>query len=437
MNNLNLKNQSGRSMVEMLGVLSVIGVLSVGGIAGYRTAMDKHFTNELLNGASLRAVIVAKQIIMEEYPDLSEFSNNQYKGGTFDDIVYGEDGLTEWTENDTQFSFLIKGVSQSVCENLSQQVGDKSLIQGISPEECHSQDNEVVLYFNNKLNTIPEEEDSDCSGKCQPWEQCSPIRNECICDDSLCASLCPSTVTACQEQYPSFRCFGYAELLAGQCIFGGEGCVCQYACFTADTLIKLANGMQKRADEITYNDELLVWNFDKGEFDKAFPLWIKIPEVAKCYNLLKFSDGSILKTIHQHRIFNKELGKFTYPMSDETPIGTTTLNARGEFVKLVEKSVVEEEVVYYNVITNYHINCFSGNILTSCRLNNLYPIQGLKFVKDERKLVPYEYYNTLDKKYYDGLRLGEQPLDVNRGNDYDYHDQSLVDYVNRLIRKAQ
>ena len=34
-------NQSGRSMVEMLGVLAIIGVLSVGGISGYSKAMAK------------------------------------------------------------------------------------------------------------------------------------------------------------------------------------------------------------------------------------------------------------------------------------------------------------------------------------------------------------------------------------------------------------
>ena len=33
--------QSGRSMIEMLGVLAIIGVLSVGGIAGYSQAMAK------------------------------------------------------------------------------------------------------------------------------------------------------------------------------------------------------------------------------------------------------------------------------------------------------------------------------------------------------------------------------------------------------------
>ena len=33
---MKLKNESGRSMVEMLGVLAIIGVLSVGGISGYK-----------------------------------------------------------------------------------------------------------------------------------------------------------------------------------------------------------------------------------------------------------------------------------------------------------------------------------------------------------------------------------------------------------------
>ncbi|MBR1600599.1 MAG: hypothetical protein IJ677_03380 [Alphaproteobacteria bacterium] len=39
-------NESGRSMIEMLGVLAIIGVLSVGGIAGYSKAMGKHRVNK-------------------------------------------------------------------------------------------------------------------------------------------------------------------------------------------------------------------------------------------------------------------------------------------------------------------------------------------------------------------------------------------------------
>ena len=43
------KTQSGRSMVEMLGVLAIIGVLSVGGIAGYSKAMYKHKFNQTMD----------------------------------------------------------------------------------------------------------------------------------------------------------------------------------------------------------------------------------------------------------------------------------------------------------------------------------------------------------------------------------------------------
>ena len=47
-----LKAQSGRSMIEMLGVLAIIGVLSVGGIAGYSKAMERYRVNETINQIS-------------------------------------------------------------------------------------------------------------------------------------------------------------------------------------------------------------------------------------------------------------------------------------------------------------------------------------------------------------------------------------------------
>ncbi len=46
---LNQISQSGRSMVEMLGVLAIIGVLSIGGIAGYTSAMSKWRQNKLID----------------------------------------------------------------------------------------------------------------------------------------------------------------------------------------------------------------------------------------------------------------------------------------------------------------------------------------------------------------------------------------------------
>ena len=46
-------SQSGRSIIEMLGVLAIIGVLSVGGIAGYSKAMEKWKINKTISEYSM------------------------------------------------------------------------------------------------------------------------------------------------------------------------------------------------------------------------------------------------------------------------------------------------------------------------------------------------------------------------------------------------
>ena len=55
------KSESGRSMVEMLGVLAIIGVLSVGGIAGYSLGMRKHRANQIADTVSKYAVVAYNQ----------------------------------------------------------------------------------------------------------------------------------------------------------------------------------------------------------------------------------------------------------------------------------------------------------------------------------------------------------------------------------------
>lgn len=50
------KENKGRSMVEMLGVLAIIGVLSVGGLAGYSMGMRAYKINQILNTIQTLAV---------------------------------------------------------------------------------------------------------------------------------------------------------------------------------------------------------------------------------------------------------------------------------------------------------------------------------------------------------------------------------------------
>ena len=185
---------------------------------------------------------------------------------------------------------------------------------------------------------------------------------------------------------------------------------------------------KKKIGDLTYDDELLCWDFDNGCFAKEKPIWIMKEKQTFKFNRLAFSDGSILETINQHRIFNVEKGMFTYPMTDDTPIGTTTLNANREHVKLISKEEVEEPIKYYNIMTNYHINLFANDILTSSRLSNIYKIEDLKYVKDDRELNDVSQVGC-DEKWIKGLRLEEQPLDINKNG---YSVGTLKDYINNL-----
>ena len=52
------KFQSGRSMIEMLGVLAIIGVLSIAALSGFTYAMNRHKANETIHDVMLRATNV-------------------------------------------------------------------------------------------------------------------------------------------------------------------------------------------------------------------------------------------------------------------------------------------------------------------------------------------------------------------------------------------
>jgi len=179
-------------------------------------------------------------------------------------------------------------------------------------------------------------------------------------------------------------------------------------CLIAGTMITLADGNKKAIENITYSDTLLAWDFDQGRFTTAKPLWIKQGETGGAHNRLTFSDGTVLRTFDQHRIFNKQWGAFTYPMTDNTPLGTLTFNEQGDEVMLVNKEQVFGRVEYYNVITDRHINLFSDSILTSCRLNNAYPIVDMQFNKSGRTLRDASEFVGIDSRWIAGLRLCEQ-----------------------------
>ena len=121
-----LNQESGRSMVEMLGVLAIIGVLSIGGIAGYTMAMNRYKANEILNAASVANVMAMSQ----------DQGNGTYGSAvTYDSLMGGTNKfggiegakMTVTSANNVQVS---EGVDSGVCDALKNIAGGKATCTG-------------------------------------------------------------------------------------------------------------------------------------------------------------------------------------------------------------------------------------------------------------------------------------------------------------------
>ena len=140
--------ETGRSMVEMLGVLAIIGVLSIGGIAGYTYAMDRHYTNEILNAASQRAIVIASQIAAGRQVSLKEFDGQKkVAGGTFDGEVN--------TDREGEFGIKVTGVKESVCQKLLKATEGTDVIlanlDGSDFAEADCADGSFLITYSNDL----------------------------------------------------------------------------------------------------------------------------------------------------------------------------------------------------------------------------------------------------------------------------------------------
>ena len=141
------EKESGRSMVEMLGVLAIIGVLSTAAMTGYTTAINKHRANQILNEASVRAIVVSTQIQRgANTPTLGEFTDNEVGGAKFGTGVKNASGEADWTTTDKRFSLTLTGVDEKICTQMKAMVGQNSIIKAIA-DDC------TALTYNNDLST--------------------------------------------------------------------------------------------------------------------------------------------------------------------------------------------------------------------------------------------------------------------------------------------
>ena len=145
--------------------------------------------------------------------------------------------------------------------------------------------------------------------------------------------------------------------------------VAEESCVVEGTLVTLANGSQVAVENLTGNEDLLVWNLNTGSFDSAPILFIDSDELAYREIIhLYFSDGTELKIVDEHALWCFDLNEYVY-------LDNMASNYVGKYfnkktadgytaVQLIDVEIYSEIVRTYSPVTSEHL-CYYVNGLLS------------------------------------------------------------------------
>ncbi len=189
------QTQQGRSMVEMLGVLAIIGVISIGGIAGYRMAMNRYQANQIANeinlmrtDAKMKTAQGAEKLMLGEPYDSGHLNLNSHYGVEFDFAVFSEAGEPE----ESGYYIKVSGVPAGVCKPLV------TLLEGM--------DDAIAVVVNNDPENDADSSADLCTEESNALEVDFSTKDlgvsgggkEEACDEATCEGYC-SAEGACKE----------------------------------------------------------------------------------------------------------------------------------------------------------------------------------------------------------------------------------------------
>ena len=208
-------------------------------------------------------------------------------------------------------------------------------------------------------------------------------------------------------------------------------------CFLGGTKIALADGSEKNIEDVTYDDDLLVWDFDRGCKASAKPAWIQRDFTTREAYVVEFASGRKIhvtgfgKTGRGHRFYDLDRKAFKFM---PCAVGDNTVDIDGKPDRIVSCTVeAVDDVPLYNIITKRHFNMYADGILTSCVLNNMYDIDTAlhMYSKDGRAEVSFGRFESelakvsdvpgfagmpsdVARRMYDDLRVSEQRIKPDR-----------------------
>ena len=187
-------------------------------------------------------------------------------------------------------------------------------------------------------------------------------------------------------------------------------------CVTPDTLVTLADGTQKRIDQVTYDDQLLVWNFYTGEYDVA-PAAIIFDHGYGDNTVIKldFSNGAAVKVVNMHQFFDATLNKMVTINADNVAqyVGHEFICQDGDgysTVMLDAYTITNEYVEAWGIMSALHYNIIVEGIFSA------------DF--DPADLGLFNYFEIGENMKYDAEQM---QADIEKYGLYTYED--FADYL--------
>ena len=187
-------------------------------------------------------------------------------------------------------------------------------------------------------------------------------------------------------------------------------------CLTKGTKVALADGTYKNIEDITYNDLLLVWNYETGSYTFEYPIWIEKEGKSNEYTKITFEDDTYLNIVGEHALYNVDINEFV--TADNLAIGTTIAKIENNNIKYVKIKSIEtiyKNISYYHVVSTRFYNIIANNVLTTddeVILSNLYGFDNkIKWLNRDYNNIPlytYDEFKDIMPYYmFNGLRVEE------------------------------
>ena len=155
-------DESGRSMVEMLGVLAIMGLLAIGGIMAYRYAVTKYQANETFNELRRRVVVHSQQSIIGTPLSQVEMGETTQLGYPIA-VARVDSGFFELTLQDIDNNLCREMVRTGWT--LPTQTRVNGVVVGTNPEAC-GEENVLVFRFQTEMGGCKTDADCPC-GTCE------------------------------------------------------------------------------------------------------------------------------------------------------------------------------------------------------------------------------------------------------------------------------